>query len=239
MIEYVDIPDFFQITSPKTVPMVLLVTCKKDRRDGEISSTIFFYQKGISLVYIRALLMITINILLIKDAWRPKKRSYNGKKKNHGHIRDQQDEIHKNQCCIFKFMSFWFLTFFSTTVFIGSLKLRQIQIKSKHRKTINLSKSQLQEKCMDIVAVNVQYMVSAEFWPLFLTEKTVKTTNNAYMRDEQVEIYLNKCFVFKSSSFQFLTGFSTAVFTRSWRIRSMKINSKHKKPLDVSNSKYE
>ena len=81
-----------------------------------------------------------------------KKRSYNDKK-NHGHIRDQQDEIYKNQCCIFKFMSFWFLTFFSTTVFIGSLKLRQIQIKSKHRKPINLSKSQLQEKCMEIVAV--------------------------------------------------------------------------------------
>ena len=160
-------------------------------------------------------------------------------KKNHGHIRDQQDEIYKNQCCIFKFMSFWFLTFFSTTVFIGSLKLRQIQIKSKHRKPINLSKSQLQEKCMEIVAVECAIYGFRWVLTVIFNGKTVKTTNNAYMRDEQVEIYKNKCFVFKSSSFQFLTGFSTAVFTRSWRIRSMKINSKHKKPLDVSNSKYE
>ena len=34
------------------------------------------------------------------------------------------------------------------------------------------------------------------FWPLFLTEITVKIKNQGYIRDQQVKIYKNPWFVF-------------------------------------------
>ena len=44
---------------------------------------------------------------------------------------------------------------------------------------------------MKIVAVSMQFMVSTNFWPLFLTEITVKIKNYGYIRDQQVKIYKN------------------------------------------------
>ena len=44
-------------------------------------------------------------------------------------------------------------------------------------------------------------------------EITVKTTNHGHIRDQQVKVYKNSCFVFNFTSFEFLTVFSTAVLT--------------------------
>ena len=42
-------------------------------------------------------------------------------------------------------------------------------------------------------------------------EITVKTTNHAHIRDQQVKIYKNPCFDFDFTSLEFLTIFSTAI----------------------------
>ena len=55
------------------------------------------------------------------------------------------------------------------------------------------------------VAINVQFMVSTMFWPLFLTKMMFKTTNHAHIRDQRVKIYKNQWFLKKISSFEFLT----------------------------------
>ena len=126
---------------------------------------------------------------------------------NHAHIWDQQVKIYKNQCFVFKLTSFEFLTFFSTAIFTRSWWLRQIKIDSKHGKPINFSNSQLQASWLKIVASSVQFMVSDKFWPLFLTEILVKTTNHGHIRDQRVKIYQNPCFVFNFTSFEILTVF--------------------------------
>ena len=44
---------------------------------------------------------------------------------------------------------------------------------------------------------------------------TVKSTNNAHIRDQQVKIYKNPWFVFDFTSLDFLTVFPTAILTGS------------------------
>ena len=61
---------------------------------------------------------------------------------------------------------------------------------------------------------------------LFLTEITVKINNHRHIRDQQVKIYKNPCFVFDFTSLEFLTVFSTAVSTGSWWRRKLKWNTK-------------
>ena len=61
--------------------------------------------------------------------------------------------------------------------------------------------------------MSVQIMVNAKFWPLFLTEITVKSTNHEDIRDQQAKIYKNPCFVFDFTSLDFLTGFPTVILT--------------------------
>ena len=65
----------------------------------------------------------------------------------------------------------------------------------------------------------------------------VKITNHAYIRDQQVKIYKNQCFLFKFTSFEFLTVFSTAVFTGSWWLRQINVIKKPMKTFDFLNSK--
>jgi len=48
-----------------------------------------------------------------------------------------------------------------------------------------------------------------------LTEIMVKTSNYGHIRDQQVKIYKNSCFVLNFTFFEFLTVFSTAVLTES------------------------
>ena len=145
---------------------------------------------------------------------------------NHAHIRDQQVKIYKKRCFVFKFTSFEFLTVFLTAVCTGSWWLRQLKLNKKYWKPTDFSKSQLQEHLMKIVTVSVQFMVFAKFWPLFLTEITVKSTNHAHIRDQQVEIYKNPCFVFDFTSLDFLTVFPTVNLTGSWWRRKLKCNPK-------------
>ena len=68
---------------------------------------------------------------------------------------------------------------------------------------------------MKTVALSVRFIADAKMLPLFLTELTVKTTNHAHIRDQQVKIYKNPCFVFDFTLVEFLTVFSTAVFPES------------------------
>ena len=85
---------------------------------------------------------------------------------------------------------------------------------------------QLQENLMKNVAMSVRFIVSVNFWPLFSTEITVKTTNHGHIRDQRVKIYKNPSFVLNYTSLEFLTVFSTAISTRSWWRRKLKWNRK-------------
>ena len=158
---------------------------------------------------------------------------------NHAYIRDQQVKIYKNQCFLFKFTSFEFLTVFSTAVFTGSWWLRQIKVIKKPRKTFDFLNSKSQGKWTKIVASSVQFMVSDKFWPLFLTEITVKSTNHAHIRDQQVKIYKNPCFVFDFTSLGFLTVFPTVILTGSWWRRKLKCNPKPSYAFCYSNYKFQ
>jgi len=71
---------------------------------------------------------------------------------------------------------------------------------------------------------------------IFCIEIMFRFSNHAHIRDQQVKIYKKRCFVFKFTSFKFLTGFFIAVFTGSWWSRQPKINKKSWKPLDFSKS---
>ena len=53
-----------------------------------------------------------------------------------------------------------------------------------------------------------------------------KITNHANIRDQQVKIYKNPCFVFDFTSLDFLTVFPTAILTGSWWRRMLKCNPK-------------
>ena len=53
------------------------------------------------------------------------------------------------------------------------------------------------------------------FDQFFLTKMTVKTTNHGHIRDQQVKIYKNPCFVFDFTSLDFLTVFPTVILTGS------------------------
>ena len=148
------------------------------------------------------------------------------KTSNYGHIRDQQVKIYKNSCFVLNFTSFEFLTVFSTAVLTGSWWRRPFKLNSKHRKHKNFSNPQLQENWMKNVAMSVRFIVSVNFWPLFSTEITVKTTNHGHIRDQRVKIYKNPSVVLSYTSLKFLTGFSTAISTRSWWRRKLKWNRK-------------
>ena len=139
---------------------------------------------------------------------------------NHAHIRDQQVKIYKKRCFVFKFTSFEFLTVFLTAVCTGSWWLRQLKLNKKYWKPTDFSKSQLQEHLMKIGTVSVQFMVFAKFWPLFLTEITVKSTNHAHIRDQQVKINMFRHFVFIFSNFRFWRPFwiKNANFSRPFWI---------------------
>ena len=126
----------------------------------------------------------------------------------------------------FQIYVIWVLTVFLTAVCTGSWWLRQLKLNKKYWKPTDFSKSQLQEHLMKIGTVSVQFMVFAKFWPLFLTEITVKSTNHAHIRDQQVEIYKNPCFVFDFTSLAFLTVFPTVNLTGSWWRRKLKCNPK-------------
>ena len=79
---------------------------------------------------------------------------------------------------------------------------------------------------MKSVASGEHFIEKQNFWPLFLTEITVKIKNHGYIRDQQVKIYKNQWFVFDFTSLEFLTVFSTAIWTGSWWRRMLKWNSK-------------
>ena len=53
---------------------------------------------------------------------------------------------------------------------------------------------------------------------LLITNKeiTFKITNHAYVRDQQVNIYQNLCFVLKLTSFEFLTDISNGIQTKTY-----------------------
>ena len=99
--------------------------------------------------------------------------------------------------------------------------------------------SEFQASWLKIVASSVQFMVYDKFWPLFLTEITVKSTNHAHIRDQQVKIYKNPCFVFDFTSLDFLTVFPTVIFTGSWWRRKLKCNPKPSYAFCYSNYKFQ
>ena len=139
----------------------------------------------------------------------------------------------------FQFYVIWDFTGFSTAVFTGSWWLRQLKVNNKSWKPKDFSESELQENLMKIGTVSVQFMVSAKFWPLFLTEITVKSPNHAHIRDQQVKIYKNPCFVFDFTSLDFLTVFPTVILTGSWWRRKLKCNPKPSYAFCYSNYKFQ
>ena len=52
------------------------------------------------------------------------------------------------------------------------------------------------------------------FWPLFLTEITVKSKNHGYIRNQQAKIYKKPWFVFDFTSLKVLTVFINGYFDR-------------------------
>ena len=79
---------------------------------------------------------------------------------------------------------------------------------------------------MTTVALDAHFIEKYYFWPLFLTEITVKIKNHGHIRDQQVKIYKNPWFNFDFTSLEFLTVFSTAIWTGSWWRRKLKWNRK-------------
>ena len=58
------------------------------------------------------------------------------------------------------------------------------------------------------------------------SEEGKRKINYGYFRDQQVKIYKNPCFVFDFTTLEFLTFFSTAIWTGSWWRRLLKWNRK-------------
>ena len=146
--------------------------------------------------------------------------------KNHGHIRDQQVKIYKNPWFNFDFTSLEFLTVFSTAILTGSWWRKKLQPIRKPRVSLDFSNFQFWEHSEENCSLGAYFIEKYDFWPLFLTEITVKIKNHGYIRDQQVKIYKNPCFVFDFTSLEFLTVFSTAIWTGSWWRRLLKWNRK-------------
>ena len=70
---------------------------------------------------------------------------------------------------------------------------------------------------------------------VILLRITVKITNHADIRDQQVKIYKNPCFDFKFPSVDFLTFYLTVISTESWWRKTLEWNSKPSHILISSN----
>ena len=72
---------------------------------------------------------------------------------------------------------------------------------------------------MKNVVSGAHFIEKSYFRPLFpleiTTEITVKIKNHGHIRDQQVKIYKNPWFNFDFTSLEFLTVFSTAIWTGS------------------------
>ena len=80
---------------------------------------------------------------------------------------------------------------------------------------------------MNNVGLSVRFIADAKMRPLFITELTVKTTNHAHFRDQQLKNYKNPFFVSNSTSLEFLTVFFDRHFDltrQSQCIQLMKMN---------------
>ena len=74
---------------------------------------------------------------------------------NHGHIRDQKVTLSKNSCFVFNFMSFEFLTVFSTAILTGSWWRGNLKWNSKPSYNSIFSNFQFQENRIKTMAVTV------------------------------------------------------------------------------------
>ena len=122
-----------------------------------------------------------------------------------------------------------FLVFFSTAIWTRSRWRRKLQLNSKPREHKDFSNFQFWGIRMKSVSSGEHFVEKQYFWPLFLTEISVEIKNQCYIRDQQplkVKIYKNSWFVFDFTSLEFLTFFSTAIWTGGWWRRKLKRNTK-------------